>query len=245
MDFFIRKYKQFLNLLGKSHEHDLPRRPLCNFLQSREEIEICRRILYRNGFISHVHGCKDWDLASIIPAIDDGNFLDMGSSDSTILKNISILKISGKLHGIDLREPTDPVKGVKYIIGDLMDTKLPDNYFKNITCLSVIEHEVDFKKFAQEVARLLQPDGRIFITFDYWDPKVKTDMTLYDLKWQPLDKQAVNNLIAELERHDLYLVEDVDWTLGEPVIDKDFYSPDPNVSYTFGLLTFEKRNPGT
>jgi SAM-dependent methyltransferase len=243
MDFFIRKYKQLFNLLSKSKNHDLTRRPLCNFLKSREEIEECRRILYRNGFITHVHKCKDWDLASIIPAIDDGNFLDMGSSDSSILKNISILKIHGDLYGIDLREPIKPVRRVKYTIGDLMDTKLPDNYFKNITCLSVIEHEVDFKKFAHEVSRLLQPDGKIFITFDYWDPKIKTDIKLYDLKWQPLDKQAVNMLIAEFELYDLYLVEDIDWTLIDPVIDKDYYSPDPLVSYTFGLLTFEKRNP--
>jgi len=241
MDFFIRKYKQLYNLLGKSPNHDLTKRPLCNFLKSRTEIKECRRILYRNGFKSHVHKCKDWDLASIIPAIDDGNFLDMGSSDSSILKNISILRISGELHGIDLREPIKPVRQVKYIVGDLMDTKLPDNYFKNITCLSVIEHEVDFKKLAQEVSRLLQLGGKIFLTFDYWDPKIKTDMTLYGLKWQPLDKQAVNMLIAEFESHDLYPVEDIDWALGEPVIDRDYYSPDPNVSYTFGLLTFEKR----
>jgi hypothetical protein len=30
-----------------------------------------------------------------------------------------------------------------------------DNYFANITCLSVIEHEVDFNKFAAEISRLL------------------------------------------------------------------------------------------
>jgi len=243
MDFFVRKHKQLHNFLGKSPSLDLIKKPLCSFLKSRTEIDECSRILYRNGFISHVNTCKDWDLASILPAIDDGNFLDMGSSDSTILQNISILKIRGELHGIDLREPTSPVRRVKYKDGDLMDTKLPDNYFKNITCLSVIEHEVDFEKFAQEVARLLRPEGKIFITFDYWDPKIKTDLILYDLKWQPLDKEAVKDLIAVCERHDLYLVEDMDWTLGDPVIDKDYYSPDPDVSYTFGLATFEKRNP--
>jgi len=65
--------------------------------------------LLQNGFVSHNLTCKDWDLAHIVPEIGDGNFLDMGSSDSYILRNISLKRIHGEMYGIDLREPDVPV----------------------------------------------------------------------------------------------------------------------------------------
>jgi hypothetical protein len=218
-----------------------PKRSLCVILKSRTEIDECSRDLRRRGFVSHEITCKDWDLAHIIPEIKNGNFLDMGSSDSYILKNLSIKRIHGELHGIDLRESESPVKEVKYAVGDLMDTRLPSNYFKNITCLSVIEHEVDFDKFARETSRLLQDKGKLFVTFDYWDPKIISLFKMYGLEWQILDKRAVEDLIAKAGRYNLYLVQDMDWTIGDAIIRDGYYSPDPQVSYTFGLVTFEKR----
>ena len=209
---------------------------LCKFLQTRQEVDKCTSFLRHYGFVSHNLICKDWDLAHIISEIDDGNFLDMGSSDSYILKNIALKRIKGELYGIDFRKPDVPVSGVKYIVGDLMDTKLTRNFFKNITCLSVIEHEVDFYKFAREVASLLQDQGKLYVTFDYWEPKINTDITLYGLKWQPLDQESVKQFVSQCEANNLYLVQDIDWTIEEAVIHKDFYSPGP--SYTFGLLVF-------
>ncbi|MCF6151991.1 MAG: FkbM family methyltransferase [Candidatus Kuenenia stuttgartiensis] len=214
---------------------------LCKFLQSRSEIDECTAFLYRNGFVSHNIKCKDWDLAHIIPKIYDGNFLDIGSSDSYILKNLALKKIRGELYGIDLREPNVPVKGVKYLIGNLMDTKLPDKFFKNITCLSVIEHEIDFTKFTHEVARLLEDNGRLFVTFDYWNPKITSNVKLYGLSWQPLDEQSVKQFIAECKANGLYLVQDMDWTINEAVIRDGYYSPDPTLNYTFGIVVFEKQ----
>jgi SAM-dependent methyltransferase len=214
---------------------------LCKFLQSKADVDKCTKFLQSYGFVSHGITAKDWDLAHIIPEIDEGNFLDMGSSDSYILKNLALKKIKGKLYGIDLREPDIPVKKVKYVVGDLMNTKLPDNYFQNITCLSVIEHEVNFSKFASEVARLLDCQGRIFITFDYWEPQVTSKVNLYGLKWQPLNREAVENLISECEKNGLYLLKDMDWKINEAVLHQGYYSPDPAVSYTFGMAVFKKQ----
>ena len=164
----------------------------------------------------------------------------MGSSDSYILKNASLKRIHGGLHGIDLREPDVPVRGVKYVVGDLMKTDYPDGFFRNVTCLSVIEHEVDFRRFAKESSRLLEDHGRLFVTFDYWEPKLVSPIKMYDRGWQPLDKKAVKELISACRRRHLIPVEEMDWTLGDAVINKDYYSPHPSMSYTFGILTFEK-----
>ncbi len=238
--FGLRKGRQFTGFL-KNPNYPLPKTSPCEFLRSREDIDRCTRYLQRYGYESHAVKCKDWDLVHILPEITDGNFLDMGSSDSFILKNISFRGVRGELHGIDLREPDDPVRGVHYSKGDLIATNYPDRYFKNVTCLSVIEHGVDFGRFAAECSRLLVDGGKLFVTFDFWEPKVVPPIKMYDLVWQPLDRQAVRDLIDQCGRHGLVPVREVDWTLGDAVINKDYYSPHPSVSYTFGLLTFKKQ----
>lgn len=212
----------------------------CKFLKTQQEIEDCTKFLGKYGFYSHNLTCKDWDLAHIIPEIAAGNFLDMGSSDSYILKNIALKKINGELYGIDLRKPDVPIKGVKYIVGDLVDTKLPDRFFKNITCLSVIEHGVDYIKFATEASRLLEEGGRLFVTFDYWNPKVVPPIKMYGLDWKPLDEQSLRKFISICEERCLRLVENMDWTIKDAVVREGYYSPHPDIRYTFGLIVFEK-----
>jgi FkbM family methyltransferase len=216
------------------------RRRLCKFLKNRAEAEECTMFLHRNGYVSHNLKCKDWDLAHIIPEIGHGNFLDMGSSDSYILKNVSLKKTKGKKYGIDRYDPDVPISDVYYFKGDLLQTPLPDGTLDYITCLSVIEHQVDYKLFAQEVSRLLVPKGKLFVTFDYWDPLLSIPVKAYDLDWQPLDKALTLSLIAACRDHDLRLVQEVDWSTQDRVIHWGYYSPHPEVSYTFGLLAFEK-----
>lgn len=227
--------------IGTSLIEKKEKRDLCKFLQTTEEIHQCTAIMYENGYVSHDLICKNWDLAHIIPEIKDGRFLDMGSSDSFILKNLSLIGFVGELHGIDLRSPNVPVNNVNYSIGDLMDTKYPDNHFRYISCLSVIEHEVDFEKFAAEVSRILEPNGKLFLTFDYWNPKIKTDIELFGLKWNILDKNDVELLINVLKKNNLVTVTDIDWNLGKPVINQMYGSPDKGYKYTFGMLVLTKQ----
>lgn len=213
---------------------------LCKLLKSRQEVEKCTRFLKLNGFVSHNLHCKDWDLAHIVPEIGDGNFLDMGSSDSYILMNLSLKRIRGELHGIDLQQPDVPVNGVRYSVGDLMETGLPGGHFSNIACLSVLEHQIDFARFAAEASRLLVPGGRLFVTFDYWEPKVRAPIKLYGLEWQPLDAEALRRFIAACAAAGLRMVHDFDWRSGERVIHWGYYSPHPEVGYTFGMAAFRK-----
>lgn len=216
------------------------RASLCKILKSRDEIDQSTRFLKRNGFVSHNLTCKDWDLAHIIPEIGDGNLLDMGSSDSYVLKNVCLKRTHGEKHGIDLQQPDVPLEEVKYTIGNLMDTKLPSQHFAYITCLSVLEHQVDFQRFAREVRRLLQPGGKLFVTFDYWEPLVVPPVKLYGLDWQPLDAARTAQLISTLSEHGLKIVQDFEWSQGDPVIRWGYYSPHSDMKYTFALAVFEK-----
>jgi len=225
-----------------SLEIKFPAPNLCKFLKFRSEVLECTEFLHRNGFVSHNLTCKDWDIAHIISEVGDGNFLDMGSSDSYILKNLALKNIKGDLYGIDLSDPDVPIPRVQYLKGDLMNTGLPSEHFANISCLSVLEHEVDFERFAVEVSRLLHVGGRLFVTFDYWEPKIIPPIRLYNLAWQPLDKQKVCELIEVCNRYGLRLVNAMDWELGEPVIQYGYYAPHPDMKYTFGMAVFEKIN---
>lgn len=226
-----------------SKDSDLSERrfgKMCKFLKSKAEIDECTNYLIKNGYSAHSISCKNWDIAHIISDLSDGNSLDMGSTDSFILKNAVIKQLKGEKYGIDYRKPNVAAEGVKYMEGNLLNVPMPNQYFSNITCLSVIEHDVDFEKFAKEASRLLAPGGKLYITYDYWVPRIITEKTLCGLKWQPLDDQDVNTLINYCHEHNLQITEDIDWSVGEPVIRPGYYSPDPNVSYTFGMLVFQK-----
>lgn len=212
----------------------------CKFLCNSSEINECTIYLDENGYACHPINAKNWDIAHIISNLTDGNFLDMGSSDSYILENVVRKGIKGEKYGIDLRPPNEPIESVNYVVGDLMHTKLKDKFFKNITCLSVIEHEVDFDKFASEVSRLLMDQGKLYLTFDYWEPKVISQTKLYGLKWNPLDRNDVNLLVKTLKSHNLNLVQNIEWKTGEAVINPMNHSPDSTKSYTFGMLSFQK-----
>jgi SAM-dependent methyltransferase len=136
--------------------------------------------------------------------------------------------------------PDVAVRGARLGVGDLMRTGLPSGACGYVTCLSVIEHEVDFARFAAEAARLLADGGRLYVTFDFWEPRVVTRGKLYGLAWQPLDAAAVLAFLAACAEHGLRLAGAMDWTLGDPVIDEGYYSPQAGVRYTFGLAAFDK-----
>jgi len=214
----------------------------CKFLQNQDEVEQCTAYLRSNGYVSHSLSCKDWDLAHVLSIIGDGNVLDMGSSDSYILKNLALTKRVGTLHGIDLREPDFRVPNVGYTIGDLTDTEYQDGSFDYITCLSVLEHGVRLSAFCAEVSRLLSAAGTIFLTFDYWNPKVTPKTSLYGLEWAPLDKQELTNVIEEFRRCGLTLTQDINWKSQTDVIRDGYFSPEVGVSYTFGLIVLRKAN---
>ena len=217
------------------------RTTLCKFLLSRSEIRACTSYLRSNGYISHRLPCKDWDLANILRDIADGDLLDMGSSDSYLLENAVRKGIAGDKYGVDLQRSDASVNGVKYVIGDLTRTGLPDGKFRNITCLSVLEHDVDYAGFAQEASRLLSFGGKLYVTFDYWNPRVVPKLQIFRSPWRILDRGDVERLVSVCQSRGLQLADTIDWTVKKPVITGRYYSPDPSAEYTFGMLVFLKR----
>lgn len=218
-----------------------------NFLKKREDIDICTQYIRDTGLIEHGISCKNFDIASILPRLSDGDILDMGSSGgSCIMENAIQRKLTGRRVGIDLEYTQDSVlsNGIELIKGDLMATPFSDTSFNYITCLSVIEHGVDFQKLAKECARLLKGNGNgtLYLTFDYWPEKINTDgLMLYGLPWNILSRGDVELLLIVFAENGLHVTSEIDWTVMDQVINPQYCSPFPGISYTFGIFEFEKK----
>lgn len=213
------------------------------FLKTKDQIDQATKWLIGNGYQSHPISCKDYELAEMTKYLEDGDIIDLGANGSFVLHNAIIKNIKGRKVGVDLSEVAgfNKAEGVEYYQQDLMNTSFEDNSFDTIFCASVIEHQVDIKRFSKECSRLLRSGGTLFLSFDYYNPKPDTSKTkLYSLDWNILDEKDVLSLIHEMELAGLTVGSEIDWTLSHPVITDTYCSPAKDVSYTFGLFAFIK-----
>jgi SAM-dependent methyltransferase len=212
---------------------------MCKFLTGPQEVIAATNTLLQVGLIpSACCQPKDWDTLNVVPQLTDGDILDMGCQGSVILINCVKRGLVGRKIGIDFTLTPAPY-GATHVVGDLLHTSFSDSDFDFITCISVIEHGVNGYDFFKECSRLLRKNGKLFVTFDYWDPKLHTTATVFGLPWCIFCRQEVEVIIGIAKQFGLELLHPVDWTIGEPVIKPGYFSPCEH-SYTFGLLEFRK-----
>ena len=206
------------------------------FLKTQQEITDSTQFLKNGGFKrNEVCEPKNWDLALILPRFYDGNVLDMGCQGSVILSNCQSMRLSGEKVGIDL-VPVPTSSGVQHIIGDMTKSGLPDDHFDFITCLSVIELGVKVPELLQECARLLRRNGKLFLSFDYWNPKLDTaGVLMFGLPYRILARSEVEEIISVGAGLGLCLRHSVDWTIQDKILKPGYWSPCSH-SYTFGIL---------
>ena len=134
---------------------------LCKFLQSREEIDACAAFLRRPRLRPHNVSCKAWDLALILPELGPGNFFRHGQLRFLHLEKSGSQENRWRSLWHRLASPGCASKGRKLFDRRLDGHGTTEQFFDHITRLSVIEHQVDFTRFAREAARLLVPKGRL------------------------------------------------------------------------------------
>lgn len=213
------------------------------FLQTRSQIDEATRWLQKNGYVNHPISAKDWELCHVTSALQDGHLLDMGADGSFVLHNAIIKKIRGAKVGVDLIEVTgtNRAKGADYFVADLMNTGLTYSKFDTISCLSVLEHQVNFTAFAKETSRLLSDGGNLYVSFDYAPKKINTSLTkLYSLDWNILSLEDAVELIDVCAEHGLRISGPVNWAVKDMVINPTYCSPVQGVSYTVGIFHFIK-----
>jgi SAM-dependent methyltransferase len=130
----------------------------------------------------HADPPKTWDSLGALYEIltrttADAKILDAGAEMYSCL--LPWLQLCGYQHlrGINLvfDEQNPVVKGaIVYEHGDLTRTNYPDGEFDVVTCLSVVEHGVDWERYFLEMRRILRPGGLLFTSTDYYEDPVET-----------------------------------------------------------------------
>lgn len=153
----------------------------CGVLKTEEEYLDSINVLKRRNLPLHIDKPKNWDSLACLQIIEyeiqnkSSKILDAGGEYySAILPQLSSLGYRN-LNCINLSfETTEKREDIFYQKGDITNTKYQSDYFDFITCLSVIEHGVDFSKYFSEMARILRPGGLLFTSTDYWYETVDT-----------------------------------------------------------------------
>ena len=225
-------------------------------LKSREEVDKVLAKLHDEDLPLHVTPQKNWDHFLIKELTRDKSrdlrIVDVGSGDGYTLEFLHRLGFDN-ISGIDLSIPrrrlvkrffrrmvrrrfvgTDLVRR-----GDMCNTGLPDASVDLITSVSVIEHNVPKRAFLEECARILRPEGVIYLSTDYWEDAEMDDGTrvpLFDTDWTIQNKPMIEELVRMASEADLELLQASDIpATGERTVSYYGYE------YTFIALEFTKR----
>jgi ubiquinone/menaquinone biosynthesis C-methylase UbiE len=185
---------------------------MAKVLNSFEELGKAVHNLHQNGCTSHSDPIKNWDMSQINDLLykfpKDARILDMGYAGRNVLR-LCYEKGFTNCVGIDLKVPIyDKVSQLWFMLRhggkkpytlikmNLMKTTFPDSYFDVVVALSVIEHGVNIGTFLKEASRILKNKGVLFLTTDYWEPKINTDaLNPYGLRWNVFSKEELEHLI--------------------------------------------------
>tara|TARA_R110000787_G_scaffold72117_8_gene160670 strand:+ start:960 stop:1649 length:690 start_codon:yes stop_codon:yes gene_type:complete len=185
---------------------------------------------------------KSWDMLETIQFVQahvekKEPILDIGAFASEITVSLHQLGYSD-LSGVDLNKRVQKMPHndqIDYRVSDFMRTPFPDEHFKAVTSISVIEHGLDQTALLQETARILKPGGYFISSFDYWIDKIDTsNIKIFDMTWTIFSKADVESFIVEAAKFGLKPVGQLDFACADrPVncMDRD---------YTFGWLALEK-----
>lgn len=87
---------------------------------------------------------------------------------------------------------------------DLLHTGVASGSLDVLSCLSVIEHGIDLAAFFSEAARMLRVGGRLYVSTDYWEPKLDTShRRMFGLPWTVFDAEELTAIAALAVTHGL------------------------------------------
>jgi len=194
---------------------------MIRILESFEQVGKAVLTLQKRDYHLHSIPQKNWDMAQILEILDNEKpncILDMGCGGwhvLTLCRDCGVRNIFGVDLGLRLIDRLRPYlyairnKSTKLpyrvIRGDLTKTSFPNNSFDVITCLSVIEHSVNVESFLKEASRLLKRNGKLYVSTDYWEPKILIEKSMrpFGLTWNIFSKEEIKNLVNIAKEYNL------------------------------------------
>jgi SAM-dependent methyltransferase len=185
---------------------------------------------------------KSWDVLSSVEFIrqhlsPQDPILDIGCYASEVILALHDLGFAN-LAGIDFNPKVKNMKYadvIDYRVGNFLESPYPDESFKAVTAISVIEHGFDPPRLAREISRLLQPGGYFIASFDYWPTKIDTKhVKIFGLDWLIFSKEDVNSFLLEAKQHRLAPAGEVVFSAQAPVVHEGGFH------YSFGWMVLKK-----
>jgi SAM-dependent methyltransferase len=210
-------------------------------LRRERDALVAEKILHAAKLPLHPDAVKNWDTCLALvhactATTPDTAILDAGAERySPFLPALGDLGFSD-LTGINITfgQP-EYVDGATLRHGDITRSDFPTGHFGFIACLSVIEHGVDVGAFLAEAARLLQPNGTLFLSFDYWQHEVDTQgKHAYGVPIRIFTRDDALRMIATAAGLGLELETPVDLTCENRVVHWERF----DLRYTFANLVF-------
>ena len=188
-------------------------------LQSWEEVGAALLDVQRRGLPAHESAQKNWDHWLLLKAFasqpKDARILDLGCGNGFTLKLFAALGFTN-LDGIDSLFTSRLILGrwlwkwrnrtlrTPYRLhrGDFTQMRFPGSSFDSAFSISVIEHDVRIAPFLEECFRILKPGGLLFLTCDYWDPKIQTTSVnhAFGRAWHIFSREEIERLIVVAEK---------------------------------------------
>jgi SAM-dependent methyltransferase len=203
-------------------------RLLIRILQDWAEIGRATIELQRQGLLTHPVVQKNWDFWQILEfkSFKNKRVVDLGCGGLYLLNFLYSMQFNN-LAGIDLSlSLSDRIYPLFYSLytkrtlrpayrlhrGTVEKTGFNNNSFDFAISLSVIEHGVDLHKFFSETARILTDGAIMYLSTDYWEPKIHTDesMQMYGAEWTIFSKDEINNLIDVAQKCGFCLRKEVE-----------------------------------
>jgi SAM-dependent methyltransferase len=254
------RFRRKSTVQGEPVTARIDRVPGVDVLQSWAEVGAAINDMNHRHYRLHRTPAKTWDLTLIREMVEDVGrdelIVDLGAS---VLGAVRLLHEMGfsRVAGYDLsfsifdralqirdwvshmaRRGRPAAPPYRLYERDLFGTGLPDESASAVIALSVVEHNVALPRFFAEAARILRDGGRLFVSTDYWSPKLDTSArTMFGVPWKIFCEAEIDEMIALAERAGLTIAPRRPGDL----VCRDHVVRDGSLNYTFVGLRFRKQ----
>jgi len=186
---------------------------------------------------------KSWDVWKAVSFIRqnlalNAAVLDLGVYSCELLPALHKLGYRS-LTGVDLNPNLSAMPhqdDIRYLVGNFLETTLPDGSYDAVTAISVIEHGYQPERLFSEVSRLLKPGGYFLASIDYWSDKIDTTgITVFGLDWLIFSRDDVDALLHIANSCGLEPVGTISHACGDALISWQ------KKNYTFAWIALRKR----
>src|ERR1700674_1083405 len=229
---------------GVTGPHGLPAAPWANaVLQHQLQVAASLAQLRTLGLPPATDAPKNWDALAALDLIlastrRTARIFDAGGEHySMILPWLWLYGYRNLIAG-NLAFATRSTLGpIVYEHADITHTHYPDGFFDAVTCLSVIEHGVDLKRYFSEMARIIAPGGLLITSTDYWETPVDTrGQTAYGVPIHIFTRLEIEAALQLAQEAGFTALQEPDLKVTDRVVRWE----KPDLRYTYAIISLRK-----